>query len=123
MKVYFRTLFKLIGFFWEDDFFYAFAFPKDDFYYPRVLLARTLLFHQLFCWKKMKKITIPKERLPDLKESFVGLCNSVVRKNEEKAEKAFWNLLSSDFFRPFDLRIISHEYHKDGSLAIEYTYR
>lgn len=121
MKVYFRTLFKLIGFFWEDEFFYAFAFPKDHFYYPRVLLARTLLFQQLFCWKKRRRINIPSKHLPSLKRSFVGLCTSVVRENEEKAEKAFWNLISSDFFSHFDLKIISHEYHSNG-LAIEYEY-
>lgn len=42
MVKYFRTLLKLLRFFFEDDFLFI-GHPKDDFYYPAVKVARQLL--------------------------------------------------------------------------------
>lgn len=42
MVKYFRTLLKLLRFFFEDDFMFL-DLPKDNFYYPAVKVARQLL--------------------------------------------------------------------------------
>ena len=46
MCKYFRTLFKLIRFFLEDEFLYI-GYPKDDNYYPIIHATRKLLIRHI----------------------------------------------------------------------------